>query len=257
MEEHFIPGVYNYCDRWCERCPFTARCRVYASEQEFTDAAKDPADPAFWQSIKKNFEGVLEMLNKMIEDMGIDPDTAEQTLNQEPASAIQALENTMREKTMHYANAVNDFFQQNSTYFEKKGEELEEQIEEGFPIDVESWQFFQDAVDVIRWYQYFISAKIQRAIGSLDEQEDFEDALQSDANGSAKIAQIAIERSLGAWEVLRRQLPEKQGEIFELQQQLQSLHAEMKEHFPSSDVFHRPGFDDEPENTMRLDFNPN
>jgi hypothetical protein len=21
-----IPGVYNYCDRWCERCPLTSRC---------------------------------------------------------------------------------------------------------------------------------------------------------------------------------------------------------------------------------------
>ena len=19
----YIPGIYNYCDRWCERCPFT------------------------------------------------------------------------------------------------------------------------------------------------------------------------------------------------------------------------------------------
>ena len=21
----FIEGIYNYCDRWCERCPLTAR----------------------------------------------------------------------------------------------------------------------------------------------------------------------------------------------------------------------------------------
>jgi predicted protein tyrosine phosphatase len=24
----FIPGIYNYCDRWCERCPFTSRCLI-------------------------------------------------------------------------------------------------------------------------------------------------------------------------------------------------------------------------------------
>ena len=23
---NFISGIHNYCDRWCERCPFTARC---------------------------------------------------------------------------------------------------------------------------------------------------------------------------------------------------------------------------------------
>ena len=31
-DPQFISGVYNYCDRWCERCPLTSRCFVYATE---------------------------------------------------------------------------------------------------------------------------------------------------------------------------------------------------------------------------------
>jgi hypothetical protein len=23
-----IPSIFNYCDRWCERCPLTLRCSV-------------------------------------------------------------------------------------------------------------------------------------------------------------------------------------------------------------------------------------
>ena len=34
-----ISGIYNYCDRWCERCPLTSRCLVYAAEQEDNDRA--------------------------------------------------------------------------------------------------------------------------------------------------------------------------------------------------------------------------
>ena len=34
MTHNFIPGVYNFCDRWCERCPLTARCRVFAMTEE-------------------------------------------------------------------------------------------------------------------------------------------------------------------------------------------------------------------------------
>ena len=35
----FIPGIFNYCDRWCERCPFTARCLNFAlSEEQFAEA---------------------------------------------------------------------------------------------------------------------------------------------------------------------------------------------------------------------------
>lgn len=257
MEEQFIPGVHNYCDRWCERCPFTARCRVFANEREFSEETTDPADPAFWQNIKKNFEGVLEMLDKMMADMGIDPDEITDQSDEKPDPTIQALERDMRDKSMQYANAVNDFFERNAGYFEVKSEQLEEQIEDGRPVDVERWQFFQDAVDVIRWYQYFISAKVHRAIGGMEHLEEFDDPLQSDSNGSAKIANIAIERSLGAWEVIGRQLIEKKEEIWVLQQQLQHLRAELDRIFPKLKNFHRPGFDDEPDNTMRLEFNPN
>ena len=31
--EH-VPGIYNRCDRWCERCPDRSKCLVFAMEQE-------------------------------------------------------------------------------------------------------------------------------------------------------------------------------------------------------------------------------
>ncbi|HTV00428.1 MAG TPA: hypothetical protein VMF13_07835, partial [Luteitalea sp.] len=37
----YIVGIFNYCDRWCERCPLTSRCRVFASTVEM-DASDDP-----------------------------------------------------------------------------------------------------------------------------------------------------------------------------------------------------------------------
>ena len=30
----FIPFVYDYCDMWCERCPLTARCLVFAVDPQ-------------------------------------------------------------------------------------------------------------------------------------------------------------------------------------------------------------------------------
>ena len=29
-----IPGIYNYCDSWCERCAFTNRCRSFQLQQQ-------------------------------------------------------------------------------------------------------------------------------------------------------------------------------------------------------------------------------
>ena len=34
QNSQYIEGIYNYCDRWCERCPMTSRCLNYAITEE-------------------------------------------------------------------------------------------------------------------------------------------------------------------------------------------------------------------------------
>ena len=36
-----IPSIYNYCDRWCERCPFTSRCANFALGEEYFPNQED------------------------------------------------------------------------------------------------------------------------------------------------------------------------------------------------------------------------
>jgi hypothetical protein len=58
-------------------------------------------------------------------------------------------------------------------------------------------------LDIIDYYHFFIAAKIHRGFYSFaDFEEDEEDATRSDADGSIKIALIAIDRSIIAWSVL-------------------------------------------------------
>lgn len=66
--EH-IPGVYNYCDRWCERCPLTRRCLNFAMEQEQLredfdgdDANRDLDNQKFWKVMSDNLKLVAQML---------------------------------------------------------------------------------------------------------------------------------------------------------------------------------------------------
>ena len=42
IQDGFIVDVYNYCDRWCEACPLTSRCRLFADVAEI-EASLDPA----------------------------------------------------------------------------------------------------------------------------------------------------------------------------------------------------------------------
>src|SRR6266700_2885733 len=72
----FISGIYNYCDRWCERCPLTARCMVYASEK----ADEDNDDPEvhdinsakFWSRLESMFREAHEMIVEWAEEAGLD-----------------------------------------------------------------------------------------------------------------------------------------------------------------------------------------
>src|SRR5947209_6260485 len=73
-DPRFISGIYNYCDRWCERCPFTRRCMVYAMEEaEGTDPeSRDLNNAAYWDSLRDSFEQSIKLLHDMAAERGID-----------------------------------------------------------------------------------------------------------------------------------------------------------------------------------------
>ena len=102
-----------------------------------------------------------------------------------------------------------------------------------------------DCVEVIRWYQTLIYVKVCRAFSSLVEEEDDRRlAAARDSSGSAKIALIALERSLAAWVALREMFPEETDSILEILVHLDRLRRTVKKKFPRAKSFKRPGFDD-------------
>jgi uncharacterized protein YdhG (YjbR/CyaY superfamily) len=79
-DPRFIPGIYNYCDRWCERCAFTARCLNYAMGQEMeADASqsRDSENEAFWDKLHETFESTMEETEDPAEEMDFDLDEEE------------------------------------------------------------------------------------------------------------------------------------------------------------------------------------
>ena len=70
----YISGIYNYCDRWCERCPFTAKCLNYSSSEEYFDTPekKDINNKEFWDAMGKVYADTLKMITEKSKEMGID-----------------------------------------------------------------------------------------------------------------------------------------------------------------------------------------
>lgn len=105
-----------------------------------------------------------------------------------------------------------------------------------------------EAVEVINWYAYLPFVKAERAISGIPEMDDDDqDPIQSDANGSAKIAMIASELTLVAWDIVKRHIPSLVEEVYALQKQLSLFRKVMNRQFPHWNEFVRQGFDTEPE----------
>ena len=73
-DPRFISGIFNYCDRWCERCIFTARCLNYdSSEEELGDLkARDVNNKEFYEKLHEIFQQTKEMIIEMAEETGLD-----------------------------------------------------------------------------------------------------------------------------------------------------------------------------------------
>jgi hypothetical protein len=250
-DPRFISGVYNYCDRWCERCPLTARCLVYATEQQ--EDADDPTsrdirNQAFWKRLEGMFLEAQEMLEEIMKERGIEIDPAE-------LAEVERKDKRRHEETWshpyavagnEYAKAVRAWFETAASRFQERAEEIESHRRMELPgADPEmDARLLQDATEVIQWYQRQIAVKIMRAVGSArrDEETDSELA-HGDADGSAKVALIGMDRSLTAWSEILRQLPDEEDRILPLLAALSRLRRDIEAAFPNARAFIRPGFD--------------
>lgn len=251
----FIPGVYNYCDRWCERCPLSNRCLNYATEKERDDgdpAARDLNNEKFWQKLQEIFRETIEVIRADAKERGIDLDSpklkAEVGAQERAERRLAAKNLPLARAAMTYVQAADAWFEGAQPAFRAKGLELETlaRIEAGDPRAEAAG--LAEFVEVIRWYQHFIYVKLRRAIESRASEKLNTDAELSafpkDSDGSAKIALIAMDRSMAAWSGLRLSLGEGgEDRVLDLLAQLSALRRETDKLFPQARAFVRPGFD--------------
>lgn len=245
--DQYIPGIYNYCDRWCERCVFRSRCFSFAMDPDLRmgeSSRSDPENKEFWQDISENFAVAVELLQESAEKWGIDlnaePDPEEEQRERHREEMVE--NDLLLKETMAYADAVNEWLEGHQELFEDVAKRVERELELDLPGNdpVPAAIDLQESVEVIRWYQYFIYPKISRAMmGLLDEDFDRLD----DVRGSAKIALIAIERSVGAWQTLGLKLA-LSDDVLDLQIRLTRIKTELERRIPNAMSFRRPGFDD-------------
>jgi hypothetical protein len=114
-------------------------------------------------------------------------------------------------------------------------------------VDAGADPVVREAFEIAGWDSYLIAVKLRRALDGRDraichEDDEDGDPLQSDWNGSAKVALISLGRSTAAWATIAAATSDSRAQI--LADAVAHLHRVVLQEFPNAPLFVRPGFDE-------------
>jgi hypothetical protein len=215
----FIPLVYNCCDMWCERCPVTSQCLLFASEQLHAPVSGDR--DRLRSRLKRSLELTRAMIAAVSPAAAASLDLTERDVSTTPR--LTALGHPLEFLARHYAIQASTFL--NS---------LDCPDDEPFPAG--------SPLETIAWYHTLVPAKTFRALTSDHDARTEAPELLSDALGSAKVVLVSIDRSLSAWQALAA--GDQDARIGGLIELLEALRTGVELRFPDARAFIRPGLDD-------------
>jgi len=236
VRDGFIISVFNYCDRWCERCPFTGRCHVFAdgAEHEF-ECDQGPLT----QPMAERQEAELIKHAERWKKWGIDFDEIMEEVDRSIAAGeelapeevlLEDLELETRAKEYGYAL-------------------MKWCSDESHPPQS---QAAREAIEVITHDSILVPSKICRALmGRADRTMEEVNDPTSDGNGSAKVALLGLARSRIAWTALVASGEVTSDFARTFVSEIDFFVQQLDLKFPKARAFVRPGFD-EPEAIKRL-----
>lgn len=232
IKDGFIVGIFNYCDRRCERCAFTARCRLFAMMTKF-EAQLDPNLRVVADAPSLHGEpgpgvprAVLDLLDAI--DEAEDPletvhDAAPPPGSSPECAALRTRADAYRERVWRWLRERGD----------------EKHHDPDGPIDI------------VTWSAVFIPGKVVGLLAIHELTIAWGDGDHAVADGSAKVVLLAIERAHAAWLALVDGDGLAMSTATPVIADLVWLHESLERQFPGARSFVRPAFD-EPDAVARL-----
>jgi hypothetical protein len=205
---------------------------VYATEQEDDDPpeSRDICNEAFWKKLGSIFQETREMIAQWAKEAGVDlsePTAEDEARNRRKRQLVD--NHPLTKSGKKYASAASEWFREfNQT------------------TEIEHGEDFEEAREVVQWYQYQIAVKTMRALSGRRQELEEDPEIPKDSDGPVKVALIGIDRSIAAWRLMQLSLPRFADSIVPLILQLEKLRHSLEKSFPDARDFVRPGFDEMP-----------
>lgn len=212
-------SLYNFCDRWCERCVHEKqmRCRLYLDDLELRVTCiahgKDEDDSEITEAVMEAQYGEIEeKMKEAAEKFGIDLDFPEieepdeeqrielEDLPKEIQEHIKFVENHPLPLTVEQYHKRAYAFLKENYYDEKKN----------FTPEV------KHHFETVSWYHTLLPAKLQRALAGFHEPADEGEFALYDAVAQFIICKRAIQESVKAFKELKEHYPQQKNTIVEL-----------------------------------------
>ena len=230
IPSRFIDGVFRFCDAWCERCRCQSRCRLYherlrheaQDRGEALSPEEDDVDPAGEWS--PEWLAIFEEANRPPTDAEIEEAEKEH-------ARIEAILD--RDPLVCEARDYSEIVCGLRTGLDPLFKPPDDGI-------------LRAAMDVIGWHGVALGVKVRRACRDLIRTEDDdEEFLREDGNGTAKLVRVLVRESRDAWSALMQ--PGHaigDGVPARMIARLDDIDAAMATRFPDAMAFVRPGLDD-------------
>ncbi len=233
LMKKYIKGIYNYCDKWCEKCPFTSRCLHYIISTnpgvcEF-DSTKMIREPYIYEDIP-----VGGILRSETACLGI---PLYKPLDKATLKIVREANRLVSVKLAYkYISVADNLF-----------DKIDDIVKDSFISNKKYFQEIRSASEVLTAYHFEIYSKLLRASTSQLTKKKliFEQySYFNEANGSAKAALIFVNRSITAWKKLLFHflfLNKKMNKVVLL---LEKIYSNIENDFPGAKNFKHNWFDE-------------
>ncbi|WP_234736213.1 hypothetical protein [Tellurirhabdus bombi] len=240
-----IPGIYNYCDSWCERCRFTQRCQSFTLQ--YPDGV--PQQDMSAETLVKRLMEALQMTKSYIEKNQSSLPQHAQTALESKAAGVYAInkdeQTPIASLCDDYLKTTADWLKQENNLLHQSAQQQAFEVDLGIRSEAESLKLLntlKDAWEVIKWYRTLIPVKVMSAL-QMQRAPANDEVMALYFNGKAKLVLVSVDRSLQAWHTLLEQYPEKMDEVLDMMVLLDRIRRKMDVLFPTARTFVRPGLD--------------
>ncbi len=229
VQDGFIVGIFNYCDRWCERCALTNRCRLFAdmAEIDFEEGNGPLTEPRMRRERRRLATQLIEIQTEA-EELG-------EKAIRKPADSAWHLPPGLETSMGPDPEVVAD------------GAALRSKMRK---LQLSANPTVRLAVETIQYFSVFVPMKMMRAFSQVARTGPGDQ--QSDANGSGKAALLALERMETAWRTLIDTHHYSAKEAAPFLAEIARMQRNLARAVPNARDFVRPGFD-EPDDVKMLD----